>query len=52
MTQAIVKKLLHQPVKNLRQKTNDIDSQRVQYIQALQELFALDNEETRTETED
>lgn len=52
MTQAIVKKLLHQPVKNLRQKINDIDGERVQYIQALQELFALENEENRTEAED
>ncbi|MDE0299180.1 MAG: glutamyl-tRNA reductase [Candidatus Poribacteria bacterium] len=52
MTQAIVKKLLHQPVKNLRQKTNDIDGGRVRYIQALQELFALKDVENRTETED
>ena len=52
MTQAIVKKLLHQPVKNLRQKSNAIDGERVQYVQALQELFALENEENGTETED
>ena len=52
MTQAIVKKLLHQPTKNLRQRTNDIDGEHVQYIQALQELFALKNEENRSDSED
>ncbi len=52
MTQAIVKKLLHQPTKNLRQKTNDVDSEHVQYIRALRDLFALEDVENRTETED
>ena len=52
MTQAIVKKLLHQPTKNLRQKTNDVDAEHIQYVQALQELFALEDMENRTETED
>ncbi len=42
MTQAIVKKLLHHPVKNLREAVNDEDADHGQYIQALQELFALD----------
>ncbi len=41
MTQAIVKKLLHHPVKNLRQAVNDGNSDHVQYVQAMQELFAL-----------
>ena len=41
MTQAIVKKLLHQPTKNLRQKTNDVDAEHIQYVQALQELFCI-----------
>ena len=52
MTQAIVKKLLHQPTKNLRQKTNDVDGEHVQYVRALQELFALEDMENRTKTED
>ena len=42
MTQAIVKKLLHHPMQNLRCAVNDGDSDHGQYIQALQELFALD----------
>ena len=52
MTQAIVKKLLHQPTKNLRQKTNDVDGEHVQYVRVLQELFALEDMENRTKTED
>ena len=43
MTQSIVKKLLHQPTKNLRQAVNDIDDDHVQYVRVLQELFALEN---------
>ena len=42
MTQAIVKKLLHHPMQNLRCAVNDGDSDHGQYVQALQELFALD----------
>lgn len=42
MTQAIVKKLLHHPVKNLRQAVNDDRADHGQYVHALQELFALD----------
>ena len=42
MTQAIVKKLLHHPVKNLRQAVNDDEADHGQYVQALQALFALD----------
>ena len=42
MTQAIVKKLLHHPMQNLRCAVNDGDADHTQYIQALQELFALD----------
>ena len=42
MTQAIVKKLLHQPMRNLRCAVNDGDADHGQYVQALQELFALD----------
>ena len=41
MTQAIVKKLLHHPMQNLRCAVNDGDADHGQYIQALQELFAL-----------
>ena len=42
MTQAIVKKLLHHPMQNLRCAVNDGNADHAQYIQALQELFALD----------
>lgn len=42
MTQAIVKKLLHHPMKNLRGAVNDGDADHGQYIQSLQELFTLD----------
>ena len=42
MTQAIVKKLLHHPMQNLRCAVNDGDADHAQYVQALQELFALD----------
>lgn len=42
MTQAIVKKILHQPVDNLRQAVNDGDADHGKYVQAIQELFALD----------
>ena len=42
MTQAIVKKLLHHPVKNLRQAVNDDEADHGQYVHALQALFALD----------
>lgn len=52
MTHAIVKKLLHQPTVNLRRKTNDVDSEHVQYVRALRELFALEEVENRTGTED
>ena len=41
MTQAIVKKLLHDPMKNLRHAVNDNDADHGQYVQALQEIFAL-----------
>jgi glutamyl-tRNA reductase len=42
MTQSIVKKLLHQPTRNLRQSVNEVNSDHVQYVRALQELFALE----------
>ena len=42
MTQAIVKKLLHHPMQNLRGAVNDGSVDHAQYVQALQELFALD----------
>ncbi len=45
MTQAIVKKLLHHPVKNLRQAVNDGDADHGQYVHALQEMFALEANE-------
>jgi len=43
MTQAIIKKLLHQPTTNLRRAVNDINGEHVQYARALQELFKLEN---------
>lgn len=42
MTQAIVKKLLHEPVDNLRHTVNDGNADHGKYVQALQELFSLD----------
>ena len=42
MTQAIVKKLLHHPMQNLRCAVNDGSIDHAQYVEALQELFALD----------
>ena len=44
MTQAIIKKLLHLPVENLRNAVNDGLSDHGKYVQALQDLFALDAE--------
>ena len=41
MAHAIIKKLLYQPTKNLRQSINDLDGNHVQYVHALQKLFAL-----------
>lgn len=51
MTQAIVKKLLHHPVKNLRQAVNDDESDHGQYVHALQALFALDATDDETNVE-
>ena len=48
MTQAIVKKLLHHPMQNLRCAVNDGDADHGQYVQALQELFALDVKDEET----
>lgn len=45
MTQAIIKKLLHHPMRNLRCAVNNGDADHAQYVQALQELFALDVDE-------
>lgn len=42
MTQAIVKKLLHEPVRNLRFAVNDTEADHGQYVQALRELFVLE----------
>ena len=47
MTQAIVKKLLHHPIHNLRQSVNDGNLDHGQYIHALQELFALDENNSK-----
>lgn len=47
MTQAIVKKLLHHPVENLRHAVNDGNADHGQYVHALQELFALDNNDDK-----
>ena len=49
MTQAIVKKLLHHPMQNLRCAVNDGNADHAQYVQALQELFALDPNDDNTE---
>ena len=48
MTQAIVKKLLHHPMQNLRCAVNDGDADHGQYVQALQALFALDVNDKET----
>lgn len=50
MTQAIIKKLLHDPMKNLRYAVNDGDADHAQYLQALQELFALDVKDEKPES--
>lgn len=47
MTQALVKKLLHHPVENLRNAVNDGNADHGQYVNALQELFALDNKDDK-----
>ena len=49
MTQAIVKKLLHHPMQNLRCAVNDGDADHAQYVQALQELFELDVKDDNSE---
>ena len=49
MTQAIVKKLLHHPMQNLRCAVNDGSIDHAQYVQALQELFALDVNDDKSE---
>ena len=49
MTQAIVKKLLHHPMQNLRCAVNDGSVDHAQYVQALQELFALDVNDDNSE---
>ncbi len=49
MTQAIVKKLLHHPMQNLRCAVNDGDADHAQYVQALQELFELDVNDDNSE---
>ena len=49
MTQAIVKKLLHHPMQNLRGAVNDGSVDHAQYIEALQELFALDVNDDNSE---
>lgn len=49
MTQAIVKKLLHHPMQNLRCAVNDGDADHAQYVQALQELFELDINDDNSE---
>ena len=49
MTQAIVKKLLHHPMQNLRCAVNDGSVDHAQYVQALQELFALDVNDDKSE---
>ena len=42
MAHAIIKKLLHHPVKNLRNSVNDGNTDHSQYVLALKQLFALD----------
>ncbi len=49
MTQAIVKKLLHHPMQNLRFAVNDGSIDHAQYVEALQELFALDVNDDNSE---
>ena len=61
MTQSIIKKLLHQPTKNLRQvaldpdlteAVNDTDGEHVQYVRVLKELFGLEKVANAKDTED
>ena len=61
MTQAIIKKLLHQPTANLRQVAlnsdligaiDDINGEHVQYVRALRELFDLEKVVNTKDTED
>ena len=49
MTQAIVKKLLHHPMQNLRCAVNDGSIDHAQYVETLQELFALDVNDDNSE---
>ena len=49
MTQAIIKKLLHHPMQNLRCAVNDGAADHAQYVQALQELFELDVNDDNSE---
>lgn len=49
MAQAIVKKLLHHPMQNLRCAVSDGSVDYAQYVQALQELFALDVNNDKSE---
>ena len=49
MAQAIVKKLLHHPMQNLRCAVNDGGVDHAQYVQALQELFVLDVNDDNSE---
>ena len=42
MAHAIVKKLLHHPIQNLRNSVNDGNTDHSQYVHALKQLFALD----------
>ncbi|RKU30095.1 glutamyl-tRNA reductase [Candidatus Poribacteria bacterium] len=42
MAHAIVKKLLHHPIQNLRNSVNDGNTDHTQYVHTLKQLFALD----------
>ena len=52
MTQWIIKKLLHQPMKHLRQAVNDANNNHAQYVHALHEMFDLEKVSNTRDTED
>ena len=52
MTQAIIKKLLHQPMRYLRQTVNDANNNHAQYVHALHEMFGLEQAASTNDVED
>ena len=52
MTQSIIKKLLHQPMKHLRQTVKDANNNHVQYVHALHEMFGFEKVANTKDTKD